>query len=420
MKCKLKPSDQLTKILEEILLSEKENLMAELIITATEKVTQEALESEMSDFLGRGWYEHTPDDFRGYRNGYQPKRYKTAEGVLNLMKPRVRGNEIPFESQIIKRLNVIEEKLKHIALESYVRGLSTRDIEETFQDDQGKALLSRSSVSQMSSKLYKDYEEFASRDLSNYDVVYMYVDAVYESVKQYTNKQAIFCCWAICSDGTKQLLHIMAADKEKTDSWNVFFEDMLNRGLRQPLLIVSDGSQALIRAITESFPRAERQRCIAHKMRNLLAKIPQDSQTKIKNEIHSIYYAPDRDTADVLSEKFIKNYADVYPSMIKCFMDDLNACLTHLKYPEGHQKYIRTTNLIERAFVEEKRRTKIIPQHINEKGAIGLVFSVLIRAAEKWRKITMSELDLTQLLHLRKLMVPEITDDNKISYKTVA
>jgi putative transposase len=160
---------------------------------------------------------------------------------------------------------------------------------------------------------------------------------------------------------------------------------------------------------------------IAHKMRNLLAKLPKDEaiRKEIMPRINTIYYALDRQTADALSAKFIEEYARRYPAMTACFSDDLEACLTHLSFPIGHRKFIRTTNLIERAFEEEKRRTKIIPQHVNERGAVKLVFGVLLRASNRWVRVSMTELELVQLRNLRP-MKTQSTNNSYSSYRLAA
>lgn len=419
MNTKIRPSDELSKKLQSILFGEGSNMIEELIKTSAEKIIQEALEEELTDYLGRNWYERssTEEGFKGYRNGYVNKRYKSSEGILNIRRPRLRDNEEDFESEVIRRLSSIENTLKTIALESYVRGLSTRDIEETFKDEKGNSLISRSGVSNMTDKLYKEYEEFSKRDLSSLDVVYLYADGVYEAVRKYSNNQAILCCWAICSDGSKQMLHMSAASGESYSSWSMFFQEMLDRGLRQPVLVISDGSNALISAISSKFPKADRQRCIAHKIRNLMSKLPKDKQAEIKTELHQVYYASNQESGEILASEFINKYIGQFPEMIRSFSSDLNACLTQLNYPEGHRKHIRTTNLIERCFVEEKRRTKIIPQHVHEKSAIGLVYSVLIRASNKWNRVKMSSLELTELRNIRNLIYPEAKDDEFISYK---
>jgi len=205
----------------------------------------------------------------------------------------------------------------------------------------------------------------------------------------------------------------------------VLGRDLKTRGLTHPLLVVSDGAGGLKKAIARCFPLADRGRCISHKMRNLMNKLPKDKAITdpIKARLKAIYYAADLETAQGLAKAIIEEHGQKYPSMIKCFNDDLQACLVHLKYPHGHRRSIRTTNLIERSFVEQKRRTKIIPNHVNEKGAIKLVYGTLIRAARRWQRVTMDTADLVLLKTLRQTMCNNqnitLTDD-RISFKLAA
>ena len=128
----------------------------------------------------------------------------------------------------------------------------------------------------------------------------------------------------------------------------------------------------------------------------------------------------DPETAELLAEQFVAANTASYAAVAKCLPDDLDACLVQLRYPRSHRKFIRTTNLLERAFVEEKRRTKIIPSHINERGALKLVFGSLIRASDSWRRVAMTQLELTQLRTLRSMMCPQAQDHDKISFRLAA
>jgi transposase-like protein len=307
-----------------------------------------------------------------------------------------------------------------VALEMYVRGLSTRDIEQTLREPNGKPMFSRSMISALSERLYEQYKAFQARDLSQFDIVYLFVDGVYEAVKRYTNNQTLLCAWAICSDGTKRFVYLSAVESESKQSWEVFFEGMAKRGLRQPLLVISDGAPGLIAAVEKYFPKADRQRCIAHKLRNIASKLPRDVQKMILEEIKAVYYAADAQTAEVLASIVIQKYARAYPSAMQCFNDDLPSCITHLKYPLGHRRYIRTTNLLERSFEEQKRRTKVFPQHQHERGCVGLVFAVLKRAADGWVRVAMTELELTQLKYIRTLICPKELSIDYISYQLAA
>ncbi len=89
------------------------------------------------------------------------------------------------------------------------------------------------------------------------------------------------------------------------------------------------------------------------------------------------------------------------PSAVACFMDDFEACIAHLRMPIPHRRAIRTTNLLERLFVEERRRLKIIPNAFGEKAVLKLMFSAMIRAAERWRAIKVTDLDRRQMHAVR-------------------
>jgi putative transposase len=184
-------------------------------------------------------------------------------------------------------------------------------------------------------------------------VVYLFVDAVYESLRQMAGmKEAILCCWAITSGGYKVSLHIELGNKESYHSWVEFFRHMQRRGLRMPLLLTSDGAPGLIKAITECFPESKRQRCTFHKLQNILNKLLQEVLDELYPEIRSVFYQTNAEVAKMYAAKIIDKYADTYPSAIKCLQEDFEACIQHRTFPPpGHHKHIMTTNLLERAFV---------------------------------------------------------------------
>lgn len=84
-----------------------------------------------------------------------------------------------------------------------------------------------------------------------------------------------------------------------------------------------------------------------------------------------------------------------------CFEDDFEACIAHLRLPIAHRKAIRTTNLLERLFGEERRRTKIIPHAFGERAVLKLMFAALARASQTWRRLVISEFELKQIEELK-------------------
>jgi transposase-like protein len=386
------------------------------------KIIQETLEQEVSDYLGRGYYERTTEAKSGYRNGYENKAIKTAEGRIDIDVPQLRNTEVPYRSSFLREIKSLTPELKRLAIEMYVRGMSTRDIEEALKGPDGTTLISKDGVSDVTEALSEEYERFCTRDLSGFDVVYLFVDGVYESLRlELGAKEAVLCAWAILSNGRKVLLHLSLGNKESHDCWQQFFRDMLARGLRLPMLVITDGAPGLIRAIEESLPRSKRQRCLFHKLGNLANKLPQSAHAELMPKVKSVYYQTNREVAMLCATQIIEEFAEKYPTAISCFQDDLENCLNHIDFPAGHHKHIRTTNLIERAFGEQKRRTKVIPRFLDEKSCLKLVFATLIRASDKWNKVAMSEYDLALLKNIRKLYGwKNIDNDDFISLKIAA
>lgn len=412
---KLSPSERISNEIKELLskglqpaaeTNTPDDLISILLQKGLQKFIQETTEQEVKDYLGRDYYERIkePDEQRIYRNGYENKNVRTTQGKLKIELPQLRNTNKPYRSNFISQIGNISPELENMIREMWVRGLSTRDIEETLKDSEGKLLISRSGVSEITKSLEEEYNRFNERDLSEFDVIYLFADGVYESLRLETGiKEAILCCWGILSNGNKVMLNLSLGNKESYECWRDFFRDMIKRGLRYPMLIISDGAPGLIKAITECFPESDRQRCIAHKMRNISNKLTEEGRMNVMPGIREVFYQSDKEISMLLASKIVEDFAEEYPSAIKCFQDDLEHCLTFMKYPKGHHSFIRTTNLLERAFEEQRRRTKVIPRFFDESSCITLVFATLIRVSEKWKKIKMTRFDLTLLKNLRAL-----------------
>ena len=381
--------------------SEAADGRSELVRLAARLIIEEALEGEAKDAVGRDYYARGAVPGAGYRNGYRPGRVKSAEGAIEYSAPQIADRAEPFRSRIRESVGGRTEALEAMAIEMYARGLSTRDIEALFADETGKSLLSRTAVSEITERLWAEYEAFASRDLSEFEVVYLFVDGIAERLHLGQPREAVLAAWGILSDGKKALLHLAPGTKEDTASCREFFQDLRRRGLPDPLLVASDGAPGIIRTIEECFPRAVRQRCLAHKMRNLQSKVPEDVWPEFHVRARACYQAASPALARLLRDDIATTYGRDLPSAVACLDDDFEACIAHLRFPLGHRRAIRTTNLLERLFGEERRRTKVIPHAFGERAVLKLMYAALIRAAERWRGIRVTEFEQRQLKAIR-------------------
>ena len=256
--------------------------------------------------------------------------------------PQVAGRDEPFRSAIREHLKGHTQALEDLAIEMLARGLSVRDIEDAFKDESGRLLLSRTAVSELGERLWADYQAFAGRDLSEYEIAYLFVDGIAERLRP----------------GQK----------------------------REPVLAA----------------RAERQRCLAHRMRNLAAKLPEDVWPEFKARAQAAYQAPSRAIARDLAAGVEAEYGAKYDRAVACFLDDFEACIAHLRLPVNHRRAIRTTNLLERLFVEERRRLKIIPNGFGERAVLKLMFSAMTRAAERWHAIRITDFERRQMAAVKR------------------
>lgn len=153
---------------------------SDLVRLALRLIVEEAFEGEVADVLGRERYARGDGEKSGYRNGYRTGKVKTAEGAVDYSAPQVRETSKPFVSRLRAALSGRTQELERLAVERYARGLSTRDIEDAFTDEAAQRLLSRTTVSEITERLWAQYEAFCQRDLSEHDIVYLFIDGIAE------------------------------------------------------------------------------------------------------------------------------------------------------------------------------------------------------------------------------------------------
>lgn len=405
---KVPPSVMVREQIEQTLsggVDAQTDLLSALARLGLSYLVQQSLEQEQEDFLGRVRYERRrPGDETagGYRNGYEEATLKTAEGAVGVRIPQVRDTTTPYRSGLMEFLSGNSEALQRLVVEMYARGLSTRDVEECFRDEAtGELMISRSAVSEITDQLWEDYRAFCERDLSQIEVEYLFLDAVYESLRRYGAKEGILAAWCITTEGRKVLLHLSVGNKESESCWVEFLRDMVARGLRVPTSVTSDGAPGLVSAIEGVFSKSLRIRCWYHKLGNIRSKVPEEGAEELLAHARAVRDAPTFKAGEAQAASLIEGFGATYPAAVKSFADDLEASLAHLKLPVRHRINVRTTNLLERSFVEERRRTKVIPRLMDEKSAMKLVFATLIRVSERWSRVSISELERKRLELLR-------------------
>lgn len=383
-------------------VDEGTNIISALVDNVTRLVVQGLLEGEQADYLGgRGRYERRAGDQRGSRNGYEAGRIRTAEGPIEVRVPQVRDAGEPYRSNLMTFLEGNSDVLERLVTEMYARGLSTRDVEDAFRDATGELLISKSAVSEITDQLWEDYQAFIARDLSEIEVQYLFCDAIFESLRRQGAKEALLVAWCIDAQGRKHLLHLAVGNKESEVAWTGFFRDMVGRGLRLPTTVTTDGAPGMINAVEAVFKKSIRIRCWFHRLANIRSKLPNDEAADVMAHIYAVRDAPTLDAARAAADRFENTFANSFPSAVACFKDDREALLAIHRVPVRHRIRVRTTNLAERGFEEERRRTKVIPRLMSEQATMKLAFATMIRAAERWCRVSINDIERHQLELLR-------------------
>ena len=389
---RIPPSSKLRQEVEEVFIGwETEgHPLDNFVRLGARYMLQVAVEQEVEDYLGRSHYHRGSRRKNGWRNGYEPGKVKTADGILEIDLPQLRATEEPYHSRLARMFREGSDVLGKMVTEMYVRGLSTRDVESMFIQTLGQRLLSRSSVSRITRRLQQDFDTWRRRDLSELRILYLFLDAIYLPLRQgVKEKEGVLCAYGILENGKKVLLHLALGSRESYDSWLTFLHDMTARGLEEPLLVTSDKNKGLKKAVGEVFPHVFKQPCLAHKMRNILCKLPKKIEKEMKLLIKQVYYASSYEEGLKLGYELIARFEDRYTSAMECLEEDLAECLTYLRFPQAHWKVIRTSNLMERTLGEGRRRTKVIPRFPTESAGLRLLYATLITASRSWRGVKM-------------------------------
>ncbi len=374
---------------------------------AAQAMLQTAMEIEATEFIGRATYQRRGEDQSAYRNGYKRRQVATGEGPLELFVPQSREGVEPFQTVILGAFQRRSDLLDALIPQLYVKGLSVRDVSDTFRtvlEDEG---VSPATASRVAQTIQDDFEVWRTRSLSGYDVLYLFVDGMHLKLHpDREGKQPILIAYAILWNGQKVLLHVEVGDRESYEACLGFLRDMVDRGLRAPLLYCSDDCPGLRKALKAMWPGSLPQKCQVHKLRNILGKLPRGVQAEIKKQIQVVFAAKDYETGLKKGRTLIADYRDRYPRAMECLEKSLEECLTCLKLPESHRRRVRTTNSLERLIEEGRRRTKVMGVMAGERSGLSLVHAVLVDSSKGWRGIRMTAGDLETLNALRAEVAP--------------
>jgi putative transposase len=417
---RVSPTERIRGHIDELFAQDKglPEILEDVARLGAQLLMQAALEAEITEFLGRDRYQRAAacEDARpGSRNGYRDVTVKSTAGPVTLSRPKLRGATEAFVSRLFGAHVTKTNALESLVIASFVRGLSVRDVEAALAEALGdQAAISKSTVSSVCGQIKDEYQAWARRRLDGITLDYLYLDASFFRMHPGSPAEPVLAAWGITTDGKPAFIGLGPGSGESADAWHDFLQDLKDRGLPSPLLVISDGAPGLIAAIEQAFPKALRQRCLIHRARNVLAKVPAGMQAEVKDAYWALFDTEDLTTKpgpklveliDARITEMAARYAPTYPAAMKCLLADRAGLTAYLRFPAEHHHRIRHSNFIERTFGETRRRTKVIGRLPGETSCLTLVWAVLDRASRGWRGLTMTADGLRLLQDLRRSLL---------------
>jgi len=324
-----------------------------------------------------------------YRNGYYERDFVTRFGTIRLRVARTRG-----KSFLPRGLEPFQRRAAEVAMlirEAFLRGLSTRQTGRVVSILTGE-VVSAQTVSKLTRALDQAVRQFHQARLSD-DYAYLFLDGVSLRVRRPAGRKRVhmLVAYGVRRDGTRHLLAFMRSQGESQSDWEGLLGDLYRRGLegKQLGLIVTDGCPGLAAAIPTVYPRVRHQRCWVHKMRNILEKALKRDYDEMKAGAQAIYLAESRRQAAAAFRAFRARWCRAYPAMVRRLQQDLPELLSFFAFPRHLWHKLRTTNVIERCFVEVRRRTRPMVCFVNVESVDRIIYSIFQRFNLEWKTRTL-------------------------------
>ena len=356
-------------------------------LAAVKRLLETTMEVEIQDLAGARRWEHSAKRLN-YRNGSYNRNLWTPYGWINsLVVPRLRSGEMSFKT--FGRYQQRTETINSLITDMFLSGVSTRKVKEVLRPLYGQNVISASTVSAVTKVLDGAVEKYHRRAISD-DYRFLFLDGIYLKAKSpvKAKRRCILVAYGIRKDGTRELIDFRLARKgESQTAWECFLTSMRNRGFEGKILelISIDGGKGMMNALDLIFPDVPKQRCWAHKLRNVANHLPKKLQKACTGQARDIYDAENYGQAIKAFKTWARTWKPIAPAAVECLEGDLDDLLNFYECPKEMWVKLRTTNIIERVFREVRRRTRPMSCFTNSKSVERIIFAIFNRQNMIWK-----------------------------------
>jgi len=347
---------------------------------------EQVLQGELSEHLGAGRYERNGDR-QGYRNGRYRRRLLTRYGEIgDLAVPRAEEGGVEF--QALGRYQRRQLEVDRILGQLFLAGISTRRLRQLSEELYGRRV-SATTICKTTAHLAEELEQYRRAPIADEDVEFLFLDGITERVRELgVERKILLCALGMTAEGKKRILGFRLGEAEDTASWKGLLMELKARGLvgKHLRLITVDGCPGLLAALKEIYPFQKVQRCIAHRLRNVVVKLKHHQRGPVMAEGKTIFAAPTRREAVRRFRAWSGHWLVEAERAVRCLEKDFYHLLHYYDFPQELWKKVRTTNLLERTFREYRRRTRPMQLFPNPESAERIYYGVTDYLNRNWEE----------------------------------
>ena len=372
--------------LEEIEAAILESNMENIIKSSVILMLNQYMENERDAYLQAEAYERN-DTRVTHRNGYYERDYTLAIGKITLKVPRTRDGK--FSTTLFDRYQRTDKAFILSMMEMVVQGVSTRRVTKIVEELIGETV-SASFISTLMKRLDPLVNEWANRKLDHSTFAFLYVDAMYIKVRENRKivSKAVYVAAGLRADGKTEIIGFKINSVESYTAWKGFLQELKDRGLNKPEIIISDAHEGLKKAISECFLGTGWQRCLFHFTRNIFTKLPKKGSETFRRKVTAIFNEGTLKDAKTKYQALQDEYSDVekYEKAMDILEQGFDEVTQYYQFKPAIHRYIRTTNRVENINLQIRRREKVIRIFPNHASATRLIGATLMDLDEEMKK----------------------------------
>jgi len=345
---------------------------------------EELVKEELDAALGAPKSARLGGQRQGYRHGTRERTLTTSLGPTTFAMPRARmqqadGTRSEWRSETVRRYERRTTRVDEAILGVYLAGGNTRRIKSALSPLLKGGPLSKGAVSRLVGRLREDFETWRTRDLAEEDIRYVFMDGWYPKVRIGGRRERVpvLVTLGVRGNGERVVLDLRLVGEESAASWTEVVASLTARHLARPVLAIIDGNPGLMNALQSHWPGISIQRCTAHKLWNVQAKVPARLREELTEDYRRMIYGATVATVQQERTRFTKKWQLRCPAVVESLKDASDELFTFLRFPPSQWKALRTTNALERINEEFRRRTKTQASLPGQDAVLLLLFGLL-------------------------------------------